>query len=61
MVIQLPRDNEGRQAALAYLAARGIRHMRLFQAVEVADRQAGLVFKAWLADRPKPLAPRLSA
>ncbi len=53
MVIQLPRDNQARKAAFAYLVKSGIQHMKLFQAVKIADEEAATRFKAWLADQPK--------
>jgi len=44
----MPRAPEARKAALAHLLAARIPHMRLFQAVEIADAGAAQGFKTWL-------------
>ena len=50
MIVKMPRAPEPRKAALAYLVAARIPHMRLFQAVEIADAAAAQAFKSWLIE-----------
>jgi hypothetical protein len=50
MIVKMPRAPEARKAALAHLLAARIPHMRLFQAVEIADAAAAQAFRTWLIE-----------
>jgi hypothetical protein len=50
MVIALPKDSNERRRALDWLTAERIRHLRLFQAVQIDANEDGERFKKWLTE-----------
>jgi len=58
MLIPLPRDTAERLRALDWLNAEGIPHLRLFQAVQIQDREQALRFRKFVETRERlPKAP----
>lgn len=50
MLIPLPKDAIARKRALDWLNAQGIRHLRLFEVVEMQSGPEADRFKRWLED-----------
>jgi hypothetical protein len=53
MVISLPKDIAERLRALNWLNAEGIHHLRLFQAVQISDREQALRFRQFVQTRER--------
>ena len=48
MIIDLPKDSHERRRALHWLVSAGIRHMHLFQSVQIDSPGDAARFKFWL-------------
>jgi len=48
-----PKDIAERRRALDWLTAEGIHHRRLFQAVEISDREQALRFRQFVETRDR--------
>ncbi|CAN5369735.1 hypothetical protein BH09PSE1_BH09PSE1_23170 [soil metagenome] len=48
MWIALPKDSLARKGALDWLNAEGIRHLRLFEVMEINAHEDAAPFRAWL-------------
>ena len=53
MLVSLPKDIAERRRALDWLNAEGIHHLRLFQAVQISDREQALRFRQFVETRER--------